>query len=103
MDEKAIVMWMAVTGVGIGGSLIAWLMNRSIARLDSDMQEHGATLKDHERKHAECSLEVERFKTEVHRDFAKDATVQSSLSRIHERLDRLPREIIEAISRSSRT
>jgi hypothetical protein len=97
MDGNNIVIWLAVTGVGIGGSLICWLMNRTISRLDRDMEEHGETLKEHKELHGECKLELAQFRTEVHREFAKDATVQHQLARIHERIDRLPKEIIDAI------
>jgi predicted nuclease with TOPRIM domain len=47
----------------------------------------------------ECKLELEKFKTEVARDYSKDVNVQSSLNRIHDRIDRLPQEIASMMER----
>src|SRR4051794_40996513 len=75
---------------------MAWLFKRSIGQMDRTIEghkealkEHDAALKQHDRQHSACTLELANFKTEVAKDYAKDATVQQSLGRIHERIDDL--------------
>lgn len=82
-----VISWVIYT---IGASVVAimaFLMNRTVSRLDSDMAAHKDRLDDHDKQHNNCSLELANFKTEVANNYAKDASVQQSLARIHERID----------------
>lgn len=97
MNENSIVVWLALTGIGIGGSLIMYLLTRAVNRLDKDIEEHDDLLKEHSEKHEECRLELSNFKAEVARDYAKDSTIQNSLARVHQRIDSLPKEIIDLL------
>lgn len=45
------------------------------------------------KKGNENALELEKYKTHVSEVYAKDVTMQQSLARLHERIDRLPGDI----------
>ena len=47
----------------------------------------------------ECAVALANFKADVARDYAREVNVQASLNRIHERIDRLPKEIVDVIER----
>lgn len=47
----------------------------------------------------QCALNLANFKADVAKDYAREVNVQASLNRIHERLDRLPKEIVDTIER----
>jgi hypothetical protein len=87
MDDHELLFWLASAGASAGGILIMSLMTRSISQMDKEIDGHGETLKQHAQMHAECGLELARFKAEVARDYAKDATIQQSLGRLHNRMD----------------
>lgn len=99
-DESAIYNWI-VTGIvgafGLLGTIAAWLMNRSVSRLDSDIEAHRTRLDGHEEKIHSQALDLANFKTHVSDNYAKDASVQSSLARIHDRIDQLPKDIISLL------
>lgn len=90
------ILWKA--GLGIMG-VIGWLMNRSIKRLDKDIESHSSKLDDHDKQHAHCTLELANFKTEVAKEYAKDVTVQQSLGRIHDRIDDVATDIKTLLQR----
>lgn len=83
MDDHSILMWLVVAGLGIGGSLIGWLLARTVSRLDTDMKTHAVKLEKHDSLHNQCTVDLERFKTEVAKEYAKDSSVQASLSRLY--------------------
>lgn len=77
------ILWKAgVAVMGIGGMIISFFTKRVVTDVDN--------LK---RSESECKLDIANFRAEVARDYAKDASVQSSLSRIHDRLDDLGNEL----------
>lgn len=48
---------------------------------------------------SECKVNLANLRAEVARDYAREVNVQSSLNRIHERLDKLPAEIVSTLDR----
>lgn len=100
-DEGTFAQW-AIAGIATaGGSLILWLMNRSISRLDDDIKGHDETLTDHDRRISANQLDLashrlhvsERYSTKDEAATAK-VEMQHCLDRLHARIDSLPREII---------
>lgn len=92
-----------VIGWVVGGisttiaGVMGFLMKRTVTRLDDDLDAHEERLNEHDRQHTSCSLELANFKTEVANNYAKDATVQQSLSRIHDRIDEVSSDIKKLI------
>lgn len=97
--DAAYQLWLFTGAIGAGGSLICWLMNRGINRLYDDMRSHEERLDNHDEASRLCELRLADFKTEVARDYSRDANVQASLSRIHDRVDKLPQEIVQLLNR----
>lgn len=91
--------WWTITLVGTGGAMIAWLLNRSISQIDESLGGHDEILSRHTDLHAKCSLELSQFKTEVANNYAKEATMQSSLERIHDRIDDVAKDIKQLLRR----
>ena len=87
MNEGGLLHWLFTGAIGVGGMIIAGLLNRAVSQMDATVGEHASTLRDHTQKHADCALDLANFKTEVAKEYAKDATIQQSLSRLHERID----------------
>lgn len=75
----------AFATVGLG--LIAWLMNRSINRLDKDSEKSAERHEAAAKERAEIKQDIANFKLDVATNYAKESTVQASLSRIHDRID----------------
>lgn len=98
-EDQGFLNWLVTTIIGSGGLFICWLMNRSITRLDTDISTHSDRLNEHDEKHQTCSLELANFKTEVANNYAKDASVQSSLGRIHDRIDEVSKDIKTLLSK----
>ena len=86
-SETGLLHWLFTAAVGAGGAFVMWLLNRSVNQMDDAIKGHDQKLEAHGRQHADCSLELANFKTEVAKEYAKEATIQQSLSRIHERMD----------------
>jgi hypothetical protein len=86
IDEQG---WYNLAGafVGAGGTLVCWLMNRTVSRHDKEMDDFKKTLQFHEKKHNECELNLANFRTDVAREYAKDSSVQQSLARLHEHME----------------
>jgi hypothetical protein len=82
-----IVAWVIGGFSTLSLAVSAFLMKRVVARLDDDLDAHEERLNAHDKQHNHCTLELANFKTEVAKDYAKDASVQQSLARIHERID----------------
>lgn len=85
--------WLITSVIGMGTIIIGWLMNRAIVRLDNDLDAHEGRLNDHDKQHTTCSLDLERFKTDVANNYAKEVTMQNSLARIHDRIDEVSTDI----------
>lgn len=56
-----------------------------------------ADIKALQKSDADCKLDLAEFKAKVATDYTDKQTMQSSLARIHDRLDNLPGEIISII------
>ena len=77
-------------GVGTFAMFLIGLFVRGhserIAKIENDARRIEQTIDIH-------VVEAERYKLSAEQRFAKDETMQMSLSRIHDRLDRLPKEL----------
>lgn len=72
-----------IGGTGIIGALtalIAFFGNRSVKAIDKNLEELNETV-------MQQALDHERLKTKIAEEYTKDSTVQSSLARIHGRID----------------
>lgn len=56
-------------------------------------------LRKHDDKLNQMHLEFSDYKLEAEKRFAKDETMQSSLSRIHDRIDLLPEQIAKIMEK----
>jgi hypothetical protein len=84
-------------GMSIFAAAVGWSARRNVQQNDKRMDDQDGRLKRLEQNDADCQLGLANFKTEVANNYAKDATMQSSLARIHDRLDKLPGEIIHVL------
>lgn len=81
MDEAvliAMIKWVGGITIAAGG----WIgrgMHADIKKLKDDA--------------GKCELRIQEFRTHVSENYAKDASVQASLSRIHDRLDEMGNEL----------
>jgi hypothetical protein len=66
--------------------VMSYFTKRLISKVD-DLDKAGST----------ANLNLEKFKTEVAKEYAKDISVQASLSRLHERIDDIPREVVSLL------
>lgn len=74
----ALLKGFGAVGIAIGG----WIgrgMHSDIRKLKDDA--------------GRCELRIQEFRTHVSENYAKDASVQASLSRIHDRLDEMGNEL----------
>lgn len=103
MDETKLVEYAygAVLGGAVG--VIGFIVKRTLSDVEDiktsvnrthHVAEEVAELK---RDSAECKVSLANFKAEVAKEYAKEVTLQASLARIHERIDRLPKEIIDLL------
>lgn len=87
MDENTLTR--IIQGLlGLIMAIGAWLWARAIRDIDN-LEEH---MQRSDLDHAD-------FKTHVANTYSKEASTQASLSRIHDRIDKLPGEIVALIDR----
>ncbi len=87
MDDN--ILWKALLGLlAVVTAMISFASKKLIGDVEA--------LK---KSDAECKLDLANFKTEVATNYAKDATVQSSLSRIHDRIDSISDDIKQILQR----
>lgn len=87
MDDG--LLWRALEAVGalllaIGG----WIMSILHSDVKSLKESQGA-----------CEIELQKFKTDVANTYAKEATMQQSLGRIHDRIDDVANDIKQILQR----
>ncbi len=85
MDDTLIIALLKWIGAGVLAT-IGWIgkgMWTDVKELKKDS--------------SDCALRLEMFKTHVSEHYAKDASVQQSLARIHDRMDSGFKEIREAL------
>ena len=87
MTEEDMVQYMLTAFVTLCVAIIGFFTRRIV--LDVERLKAGSQ---------QCEVNRANFRAEVAKDYARDVNVQSSLSRIHQRLDRLPQEIIEILN-----
>lgn len=103
MSEEAaakagLELWQVVITMFGGGSLLSWLGRRTINRVDTDIERLGGDVKALQKSDSDCKLDLANFKTEVAKEYAKDTTMQQSLARIHEKIEKLAdKTMVEAL------
>lgn len=81
IDETSLLPYLWAGVVTVGGGAISFMTNRAVKRLDHTDEEL-TKIKD----------AVAKDRTYIANTYAKDATVQQSLARLHERIDQTAQE-----------
>lgn len=87
VDETSLFQYLWAGVLTIGGGAISFMTNRAVRRLDH-VDEEITKIKD----------AVAKDRTYIANTYAKDATTQQSLARLHERIDQTAQESAKQIA-----